>query len=66
VPEEDIASRNLLEYFDHSASSIVLLVMLEIGGASGKRYILDFLGVSSPEMVSWRFTDFEGGSRFRF
>jgi hypothetical protein len=48
------------------APNLVLLVMLEIGGASGNVTFLGFLGMSSPEIVGWRFTDFQGvaGSGF--
>jgi len=48
--------------------NLVLVVMLEIGRASGNVTLLGFLGVSSPEMVSWRFTDFRGvaGSGFNY
>jgi hypothetical protein len=40
------------------APNLVLLVMLEIGGASGNVTLLGFLGMSNPEIVGWRFTDF--------
>ena len=42
------------------APSLVLLVMLEIGRASGKVMPLGFLGESSPEIVSWRLNNFWG------
>ena len=38
----------------------VLLVMLEMGWASGKVTFFDFFGDSNPEMVGWRFTNLQG------
>jgi len=47
--------------------NLVLLVMLEISGASGNVKFLGFLGMSKPEIVGWRFTDFRevAGSGFK-